>query len=91
MFYGVASGALMICCLVAGLFFLKFWRKTQDRLFMFFSMSFFMLSFERLVLVCLGTRNEPTPYIYLIRLGAFILIIYAIINKNRSTSSAGKT
>lgn len=87
MMYEVFSGALMICCLVAGLFFLKFWRKTNDRLFMLFSFSFFLLSFERLVLGYLGSRNEPSPLIYLIRLAAFILIIYAIVDKNRSNNA----
>lgn len=90
MMYEVFSGALMICCLVAGIFFLKFWRKTNDKLFMLFSFSFFLLSFERLVLGYLGSRNEPSPLIYLIRLAAFILIIYAIVDKNRS-SNAGNT
>lgn len=90
MFYGAAAGSLMVCCLVAGFFFLKFWKKSQEILFMYFALSFFILAFERLVLIGLGTKNEPSPYVYLIRLGAFILIIYAIINKNRVSSNAGK-
>jgi Ca2+/Na+ antiporter len=88
MIYEVISGALMACCVVAGLFFLKFWRKTHDQLFIMFSFSFFLLAIERLVLGYLGSRNEPSPLVYLIRLGAFILIIFAIINKNKETSSA---
>lgn len=90
MMYEVFSGALMICCLVAGLFFYKFWKKTEDRLFKLFAFSFFLLSFERLVLGYIGGRNEPSPLIYLIRLAAFILIIFAIVDKNRS-SNAGNT
>lgn len=88
MIYEVMSGALMICCLVAGLFFLKFWRKTNDRLFKLFAFSFFLLSFERLVLGYLGSKNEPSSLVYLIRLVAFILIIFAIINKNKEANSA---
>lgn len=87
MLYEVYSGALMICCLVAGLFFLKFYRKTSDKLFKLFSISFFLLSFERLVLGYLGSRNEPSPLIYLIRLAAFLIIIYAIVDKNRSSNA----
>lgn len=86
MIYEVISGALMVCCFVAGLFFLKFWKKTHDRLFMLFSLSFFLLSFERLLLGYLGATNEPMPMVYLIRLIAFLLIIFAIINKNKETS-----
>lgn len=87
MLYEVYSGALMICCLVAGLFFLKFYRKTSDKLFKLFSISFFLLSFERLVLGYLGSRNEPSPLVYLIRLLAFLIIIYAIVDKNRSSNA----
>lgn len=87
MLYEVYSGALMICCLVAGLFFLKFYRKTADKLFKLFSFAFFLLSFERLVLGYLGSRNEPSPLVYLIRLSAFLIIIYAIVDKNRSSSA----
>lgn len=83
MVYEVLSGALMLACFVAGLFFYKFWMKSHDRLFMFFSFAFFLLSLERLVLGYLGTNNEPSPFIYLIRLGAFLLIIFAIYNKNK--------
>lgn len=87
MLYEVYSGALMVCCLVAGLFFLKFYRKTSDKLFQLFSVAFFLLSFERLVLGYLGSRNEPSPLVYLIRLSAFLIIIYAIVDKNRSSNA----
>lgn len=85
MLYEVFNGALMICCLVAGFFFTKFWKKTHDKLFMLFALSFFILSFERLVLGYIGGTNEPSPYVYLIRLSAFLLIIYAIIDKNKAS------
>lgn len=82
--YEILSGALMMACFVAGLFFFKFWRKTKDHLFLIFSFSFWMLSFERLALGTLGASNqEYGPKIYLIRLVAFVLILIAIINKNR--------
>lgn len=83
MVYELLSGALMLACFVAGLFFYKFWKKSHDRLFKFFSFAFFLLSLERLVLGYIGTNNEPSPFIYLIRLGAFLLIIFAIYNKNK--------
>ncbi len=83
MLYEVFSGALMTSCLIAGFFFLNFWKKTQDELFKLFAFSFFLLSFERLVLGYIGGTNEPSPYVYLIRLSAFLLIIFAIVNKNR--------
>ena len=85
MTYQFMSGALMMSCLVTGLFFVRFWLKSYDRLFLIFSFSFFLLSLERLVLGYIGTRNEPSPAIYIIRLSAFILILIAVVDKNRST------
>lgn len=79
------SGAIMFGCLVAGVFFLRFWRKTKDALFMMFGLSFFLLAIERLVAELLRTnesRDEGT-FLYLFRLAAFLLILVAIVNKNR--------
>lgn len=91
MLYEFFTGALMICCLVAGLFFLKFWNKTHDNLFRLFALSFFLLAFERFVLGYIGSENEPSQYVYLIRLCAFLLIIYAIISKNKESKTSGNT
>lgn len=87
MIYEMISGAFMMCCLISGIFFYKFWKKTGDRLFILFAYSFFLMAVERLVLGYVGVRNEPSPLIYLIRLAAFILIIFAIVDKNRSSSA----
>ncbi len=84
MFYEIISGALMMGCLVLGLFFVRFWLKSGDRLFLIFSFAFFLLSLERLVLGYLGIANEPSPIVYVIRLTAFILILIGIVDKNRS-------
>ena len=86
--YELISGALMMACIVTGLFFWKFWKKSKDRLFFMFSAAFFLLALERLVLGYLGAENEPSPAIYLIRLVAFVLILIAIINKNRESSES---
>lgn len=85
MIYEILSGALMMACLVTGLFFIRFWKKTYDRLFLIFSFAFFLLSVERLVLGYLGNRSEPTPEVYYIRLAAFVMILIAIVDKNRSS------
>jgi hypothetical protein len=87
-YYAMLSGALMMACLVAGFFFMRFWKKTHDRLFLIFGCAFFMLSLERVVLGIIGTRWEPNPAIYLIRLSAFILIVIAIVDKNREKSES---
>ena len=76
----------MMACLVTGMFFIRFWKKTYDRLFLIFSFAFFLLAIERVVLGFLGSRSEPTPEVYYIRLAAFVMILIAIIDKNRSSN-----
>ena len=66
----------------SGLFFLKFWRKTGDRLFLPFALSFFTLAIDRLVLNFIDRSSEFAPMIYLIRLVAFALILIAVYYKN---------
>ncbi len=82
--YQFLSGAIMLSCLTAGFFFLRFYRKTSDSFFQWFAFAFWMLALERAVLGYIGTKHEPQPEIYLIRLSAFLLILMAIIRKNRN-------
>jgi Family of unknown function (DUF5985) len=65
------------------LFFLRFWRSTRDRFFLYFAMSFFMEGLNRVLLRCMGGLREETPAYYLIRLVAYGLILLAILEKNR--------
>lgn len=78
------SGAIMMCFLVAGLFFLRFWRETRDRLFIMFSLAFSLLGLNQLGFIFSEEGSDTRSYFYLIRLLAFILILIAIGDKNRS-------
>lgn len=82
--YFFLSGAMMTACYVISLFFLKFWRRTKDRIFAYFSLSFALLGVERLILGHFVLPSESQPFIYFIRLLAFILIGVAILDKNRT-------
>ena len=82
--YLFMSGAIMMACWVAALCFLKFLRKTGDRLFAIFALAFFMMGLERLVLSLYGAPNEADPLVYVVRLLAFLLISYAVVDKNRA-------
>jgi uncharacterized membrane protein HdeD (DUF308 family) len=75
-------GAVMMACFVAALFFLRFWKTTRDRFFLFFAVSFFLEGIVRLMLGLAKYPNEEQPLIYLFRLFAFLLILLAIIDKN---------
>ncbi len=80
-------GAIGMAALVAGLIFARFWRKTRDRLFLFFAASFWVEGINRFLLAHYGSIAEDRPVFYLIRLGSFVLIIIAIIDKNRSSKN----
>ena len=80
----ILMGALSMGFLVAGLFFLRFWRETRDRLFGFFALSFFVLGANRAALGLTDEVGDRGDYHYWIRLLAFLLILLAIIDKNRT-------
>lgn len=78
------SGAMVMAYVVVAAFFFKFWRSTRDRLFMIFGLAFFLLSVQRVALGLTTETIEDTTPLYVVRLIAFILILIAIIDKNRS-------
>ncbi|AKI99699.1 hypothetical protein ATI61_109109 [Archangium gephyra] len=78
------SGMAAALCLVAGLFFLRFWKKTRDRFFAFFAASFWLMALHRMVNLYMRDNNENLVGVYAIRLVAFVLILVAIIDKNRA-------
>jgi hypothetical protein len=75
------SGALAMGYLTAALFFVLFWRDARDRLFALFAASFVLLALQR-ILLTVGPP-EWANGLYVVRLAAFLLIIAAIIDKNR--------
>jgi uncharacterized protein DUF5985 len=77
-------GMLAMASLIAGLFFLRYWKASRDRLFVFFAVAFAMLSVNYLMLTAVDPAFESRHLIYLIRLGAFVLIIVGIVDKNRA-------
>jgi hypothetical protein len=77
-----AAGALTLGWLAIGLFFLKFWRRTGDGLFLAFAVAFALLAANQAVPVLFGIPSEDQGYVYLLRLAAFVLIILAVLRKN---------
>ena len=76
-------GALTMVSATIGLMFLKFWRRTGDRLFALFGTAFFVFALNWLVLAVVQPSDESRHYVYLIRLFAFVLLLIGIIDKNR--------
>ena len=80
----VLSGIIIAGYAVAGLFFVRFWRRTKDRLFGIFGLAFWLLCLQRILLaLSADAAAEDRVYLYLIRLLAFLLIIAGIVDKNR--------
>jgi hypothetical protein len=76
------SGAIVLGFVVAGLFFLKFWRKTHDQLFLAFTIAFWLLGLAQALLAFSQVPVEERSWIYLLRLAAFVAILVAIWRKN---------
>ena len=77
------SGAIAMTSLTAAAFFLRFWQKTRDRLFIYFAIAFLLLMLERIMRTVLHMEDELDPIVYGVRLLAFLTIIAGIVNKNR--------
>lgn len=79
----VLAGALIAAYSVIALFFLKFWVQSRDRLFAMFSLAFGVLAVQRLAISFTRETMEDQTVFYLMRLAAFLIIVFAIIDKNR--------
>ena len=76
-------GASAMNSVLIAVFFIRFWRQSLDRLFLCFGLAFGMLAVDRTVLALIPFATEWRQYVYLVRLLAFALIIYGIVDKNR--------
>jgi hypothetical protein len=83
MMASLIAGAIAMGYVVAGLFFLRFWRETRDRLFLAFAVSFALLAVQRVALALVGGTADAALALYALRALAFLLLIAAIVDKNR--------
>jgi hypothetical protein len=79
----ILIGAIAASCFVITLFFLRFWKTTHDRFFLFFAISFFIEGANRVFLALFFELTEASPAYYLIRWVAYAFIIFAILEKNK--------
>ena len=75
-------GAVAMASFTSSLFFLRFWKTTRDRFFLFFALSFSIEGFGRVLLGLIEHSDEQEPLFYSIRLVAFLIILWAIADKN---------
>ena len=83
------GGAVAMGFAVAALFFLRFWHRTREGLFLAFAGSFLLLAVTQALLTLSGIPVEERSWLYLLRLGAFLLILAAMWWQNRGGSRAG--
>jgi len=85
------AGAITFGHVLVGLFFLRFWRRTRDRLFAKFALAFWLLALNQGIVSVADIGKEFESWVYLLRAAAFSLIIAAILAKNLplSTKKAG--
>ncbi len=77
-------GALAALSWVAGLYFLRFWRVSRDRFFVYFVVAFWTLTLNWIWLMAANPSVETRHYAFVIRLIAFTAIIVGILDKNRT-------
>lgn len=75
-------GATMMAELGIALFFIQYWGETKDRIFIYFSAAFVFMAVSQIVVVLFGEGADFAPFAYLLRVAAFLLIIFAIVDKN---------
>ncbi len=79
-------GGIMVMSLIAAIFFFKFWSKTGDRFFGIFALAFVLFGIERCLLAVIDPTNEVQPFVYSFRMLSFLMIIWAVIDKNRKVT-----
>lgn len=75
-------GATAMAGAIAGLFFLRLWRESGDRLYVMFACSFWLEAVARAARLLAENPNEAHPGFFLLRVGAYGLILVAIADKN---------
>ena len=79
---GFLLGVICTCSVLAGIFFLKFWRRTGDTLFLAFGVAFLVEGANRAVLLDLPDPSQAHPLTYIVRLLASLIILAGILHKN---------
>jgi hypothetical protein len=77
------NGAVAMGCAIVAAFFLRFWRQSDDRLFVFFSAAFAILAIDYVMLGLLTSATEWRVPVFVVRVSAFLVILLGIADKNR--------
>jgi len=75
-------GMISAFSFTAAVFFLRFWRDTRDFFFLPFAVFFTVEGCNRIMMMFSAHPNEGSPWIYVLRLFALLLILSGILYKN---------
>ena len=84
--YDFLAGAVAFGFLVCSLFFMRYWNRSKDELFLSFALAFALLGLGQAIIALANIPTEERGSLYLFRLAAFLLILLAIYRKNRMAS-----
>ena len=76
-------GGLVASCVYAALLFVRFWRRSEDRFHALMAAAMVLLGANWVAVTIIRPSGEPDSLIYLVRLAAFVVILFAIVDKNR--------
>lgn len=76
-------GVLATGCLMVAIFFVHYWRSSRERLFVYFSAAFGLMTVQWVASALSGTDEEHHAYLLILRILAFICIIAGIVDRNR--------
>jgi hypothetical protein len=85
------AGAAALGYAVAAVFFLRFWRTTRDRLFLAFGAGFALLACNQVLAALVEAGDERTPFVYSLRVLGFLIILWAIVDKNLVARDRGQS
>jgi Family of unknown function (DUF5985) len=78
-------GATAMGCAAAALIFFRFYRQSLDRFFLLFALAFLIFAADYTILGIVPVATEWRVYVFGVRLMAFVMILAAIVSKNRSS------
>ena len=84
---GFLLGIIATSSVIAAIFFLRFWKETRDSLFLAFALAFAIEGVNRGFRIFYAHPSEASPWVFLVRACAFLIILGGIVNKNRQSSA----
>lgn len=76
-------GVLAMGDFIATMFFLKYWKRTNDRFFFYLAVSFGLEVLCRYLLMYTVFNSESEPIVYSLRLLSYAVILIGVADKNR--------